>query len=315
MSGDLNSRKIEDTEHMKTRWIKQCLAAGVFAAGLTAGVAPAASLAVNWLASETSTTFAAQTGLPAPEYQSVAPDGLGQTVFVGNYKGAGVKAVGFRVMTSGKIPSSCVLYFTGTSGRQWTYPVQNLSADPTAWTTVVAPLKYGDGWKMMDAGATPALFDADIQSVAGIGVRFLRSGVQTTSFKISGFALLGGSSVAVATELYNFMVANTINDLSGDADGDGLSNWGEFLAGTSVRDAASAFVLEIKLDPAPNGMSLRWNNSKRAKFAVWQSSSLGGTFTRATPSGAWIQDEGSSISVPVDASSGSLFYRVEIAER
>lgn len=300
---------------MKTRWIVQCLAAGGFVAGLMVSAATAASLAPNWLAGETSTTFLAQTGLPSPEYKAVTPDGNGQTTFVGNFQGAGIKAVGFRVMTSGKIPSSCLLYLTGTSGREWVYPVRNLSTNSMSWTTVVVPLKREDGWILMAAGATSAQFDSDLQSVADIGVRFLRSGVATTSYKVSGFALMGGSTTAVANELYNFMVANNIGDLTGDVDGDGLSNWGEFLAGTSVRDAASAFLLQIKFDQTPSGMALRWANSTRAKFAVWRSASLGGAYTRVTPAGSWIQDEGSEIKVPVDASAGPFFYRVEISER
>jgi len=59
-----------------------------------------------------------------------------------------------------------------------------------------------------------------------------------------------------------------------DADGDGATNWEEFLAGTDPRDTRS--VLRARLHRAPNGMYLEWNTQPGLVYQVQASGGLTG---------------------------------------
>ena len=57
-----------------------------------------------------------------------------------------------------------------------------------------------------------------------------------------------------------------------DSDGDGVSNYNEFLAGTDPTSANS--VLKIRLQPTPQGLFLNWNTQAGLIYQVQSSPDL-----------------------------------------
>jgi hypothetical protein len=66
-----------------------------------------------------------------------------------------------------------------------------------------------------------------------------------------------------------------------DFDGDGLSNAGEFAAGTSAVDTGSVFAMQAPTTvPEAGQIIVRWNSVAGRTYSVWRSSALPGGFTR-----------------------------------
>ena len=89
-----------------------------------------------------------------------------------------------------------------------------------------------------------------------------------------------------------------------DSDGDGASNYAEFLAGTNPLDPTS--VLRIRLQRTQQGMSFSWTTVPGCVYQVQSSNTLGDWSNIGSPRFAHATVD----SIDLAAGSGSTFYRV-----
>lgn len=233
--------------------------------------------------------------------------------FTGDYTGAGIRGVVFRCRASG-VPSRCSLYFySRVSNREWSHPFTSVVASNlNEWVTVSVPFETGAGWYLWSLGATPVMFADDLRSVDSIGVRVLRSGTGVQVVEVGSLMLTRGGGVeSGGVPFYDFMVGNRLKDSGADDDHDGLSNWGEYLAGTDPTNSSSGFVLEIRRGQGVQGAFLEWPHIPGRRFVVWGCTGLSEGFRRLTPEGSEIESvEGGNRFVTGSGAAG--FYRVEI---
>ena len=93
--------------------------------------------------------------------------------------------------------------------------------------------------------------------------------------------------------------------VSFDSDGDGMSNYKEFLAGTDPTDGNS--VLKVRLQATPQGLFLNWNSHPGLMYQVWSSSSAAGPWIKV---GAPRFAAGTVDSMYVGGN-GAGFYQIE----
>jgi hypothetical protein len=93
-----------------------------------------------------------------------------------------------------------------------------------------------------------------------------------------------------------------------DSDGDGVSNYGEFLAGTDPRDATS--VLKMKISFGPRDRRLTWTARQGAIYQVQVSNN----FETWSNFGAPRLAAGTSDSVVLSPAQGSAYYRVVVVQ-
>jgi hypothetical protein len=103
--------------------------------------------------------------------------------------------------------------------------------------------------------------------------------------------------------------ANNPSDSTLDSDGDGMSNGGEYTAGTDPADAASRFVIRTR----PNGKGVEWDGRAGRIYSVWASRGPGQPFKKLADG---IAGAGPATACPDDGQSlegeGSvMIYRVE----
>ncbi len=100
-------------------------------------------------------------------------------------------------------------------------------------------------------------------------------------------------------------------DPTADADGDGISNASEDLAGTNPLDATSAFrVQSVVRNSASNALQVTWSSVAGKKYQVTFNPDLvSGTFSAVSPS---ITATSATTTYSVQPSTTKGFYRVEI---
>jgi hypothetical protein len=79
--------------------------------------------------------------------------------------------------------------------------------------------------------------------------------------------------------LYFGTVSNALSAANADPDGDGASNWQEYIAGTNPLDATSVFKFGPSVLPAGSNFTLQWPSVVNRLYTVQSSSSLGGGWT------------------------------------
>jgi hypothetical protein len=75
--------------------------------------------------------------------------------------------------------------------------------------------------------------------------------------------------------LYFGTVSNALSAANADPDGDGASNWQEYVAGTNPLDAASVFEFLPATPPAGAGFALQWPSVVNKTYTLQYSSSAG----------------------------------------
>lgn len=152
------------------------------------------------------------------------------------------------------------------------------------------------------------------QIVAG-GTNFTFSG--TTRGTIRRIDLLVQSTIVDTDgdglpddwELAYFGNATSTNNATGDFDGDGLDNWGEYRAGCSPIDPASCFRFVYVKPSSGSGFEIHWSSVAGKRYTIERSGSLLSGFV---PIATGIDAE-PTVNVFVDEGippGGTYFYRV-----
>jgi hypothetical protein len=113
-------------------------------------------------------------------------------------------------------------------------------------------------------------------------------------------------------------VSNLLSHAQVDADGDGVSNWDEFIAGTNPMDRASH--LRLGANPATGGphgetrgLTLRWPSVAGKLYAIEAAPALVGS--EWLPASSPLAGTGQELQfTPLDGSNAAQFYRVRLIE-
>jgi len=107
--------------------------------------------------------------------------------------------------------------------------------------------------------------------------------------------------------LYFGTVSNALSAAGADPDGDGASNWQEFVAGTNPLDATSVFQFLPGLSASGSGFTLQWPSVVNKTYSVQSSSSTDGNWT--TVASGLIGNSQFLQWADTNASASTRFYR------
>ena len=107
--------------------------------------------------------------------------------------------------------------------------------------------------------------------------------------------------------LYFGTVSNALSAAGADPDGDGASNWQEFVAGTNPLDATSVFQFLPGLSASGSGFTLQWPSVVNKTYSVQSSSSTDGNWT--TVASGLIGNSQVLQWADTNASASTRFYR------
>lgn len=225
--------------------------------------------------------------------------------YIGSYADSGVNAIAFDIKRDGMANTGTLAFIGG--GKKWSYTVQLPPAD-SQWHHVEVPFGPSCGWVPTDASAS---FQASAGSIDRISFSVDCVGDAAQSIQMDNFKVLGpwgGPTINGTPE--SWLLENGLGlDAAAtqeDTDKDGLSNYGEYLAGSDPHSASSYFRVSVLTDAAGNPF-LTWNKGNGKKFGILQSSDLT-SFSKIATGVATNE-------VPLaDSGSGPYFYQVEIEE-
>ncbi len=185
------------------------------------------------------------------------------------------------------------------------------AGEPTEYDV---PLRFAGGWTMgSDSSATQ--FAADLSDMAWIGVYVRRHGsTAAQDYRIDDFEVSGtasspdadGDGVDDGWENEHGFNAASPSDGQVDRDGDGMSSYGEFRAGTDPNSSASRF--EVEIDATP-GVVLRWNSISNRTYTVLRAGDVRGT---PVPLAEGILATPPKNEYTVGDEDGAGFYRIEV---
>jgi hypothetical protein len=257
-----------------------------------------------------------QTGGPTTQKGELRADSAASGGrFAGDFKAAGITAIAFDVKLSGAM-SVCLSISSG-SGYTWR---RTLDPAPAVgeWTTYVVPLDSVAGWGCDSGNPTQASFDADLSQVTSVGLFCIRGELSQESCVVDNVKLIGAWGNFTADGLPEAWLQEYLN-LSGsghaneDADGDGLSNLGEFLAGTDPTKASSTFTVKIQKNEAGQTV-IRWKHEAGRSFSVLRTANLNEPFEKL-PGMTGITSAGPENERVVEEPNGPYFYKVEIEQQ
>jgi hypothetical protein len=193
----------------------------------------------------------------------------------------------FRFKTETMDPSALRLALhASTNQHTWT---RNLPLPShTNWVTYNVPIAYDGTWSI-GPGGSEALFNSDLSKIDDVGITVRRHGaLEAQAFAIDDVTLQGlaitpgdldGDGMLDVWEDLHALDSGDPSDAAEDDDGDGMSNFAEFRAGTIPTNALSVFWVDIQEDQGGGqpveGVVLRWASISNRTYTVWRSLKLG----------------------------------------
>jgi len=185
----------------------------------------------------------------------------------------------FSFLSEDTPPSEMWICFEARSSNLW-YKV--LPRPPEGVTVDYdIPVDFAHGW-IRGSDSRPTQFFADVRDVAWIGLYVRRNGkTSAQDYRIDDFTVSGtahtsdvdGDGMDDAWENRHGLNAANASDGKVDRDGDGMSSYGEFRAGTDPNDSVSVF--EVEIDATPS-VVLRWNSISNRTYTVLRAGNVRG---------------------------------------
>ena len=236
-----------------------------------------------------------------PQYVAgmVAPDGGAPGgPFTGNYTGAGVTGLTFRIMSDGHLPSTALVFLQGgQSGRIWVNRSFSVSGVDGEWVTVQIPFVRREGWERGGTGLD-AKWAADLADVGLIGIRISQGGTEAQSYTIDDFMLVDEDGMGEEAELspleqalkdrFGVTSAEEVSeeDQQADTDADGMTDLYEILAEYDLEFANSIFTADI-VSVTDGGVTIRWACVDEWLYTVFRATQLTNDFV-LLPGGAGV---------------------------
>ena len=179
-----------------------------------------------------------------------------------------------------------------------TGPVNVTGQGTSFMMTNAPPGSYTVTWGMVTNWNTPA---PQTSSVAALG---------TTVFTGTyGITDTNGNGIADSWERTYFGGAAVNHPGSLDTDHDGMSDYGEFIAGTNPTNAASVLRYFSPVVQNTGAVRLDWPTVPGRSYRVTTS---GSTLTNWTDATGWLRANGSVLSFSTNLASGPRYFRVEV---
>lgn len=207
--------------------------------------------------------------------------------FVGDYFAGGVADITFRLRCVYQLdvetnaPTTQLWFYNDKTSRLWKYPI---ASPPTGvWTTVTVPIEYSL-FSTESSNNQWSAFLEDVTNMSWVGVWFACNAPKATeTFQIDDFQLLG-PGVEYATWIGQYPEGTGIGGRHrfphGDLDGDGISNWDEWTAGTEADDSNDVFRLRIDAPDITGGpVKLSWDAKTARRYSLWRTASAIGQFS------------------------------------
>lgn len=265
-------------------------------------------------------SFPLQSTMPYPQVELLAADsGASGGAFAGDYLAAGVDRIELRASCEGAVPGLLEVVLTTGSGRRWFLPLTG--AVTGTWSELRAAVDFDAGWKA-GAGGTREQFLADLRDVAMLGVRVQRGGTTAKHvFRLDDVRLNGrsalqdtdGDGLPDTWELLHDMSPQDVRDRFADDDADGISNYGEYRAGTDPRNRRSRLAMRIRKqdEQKTKGVKVEWESNAGGTYRVRRMTN--------DSNGFQLMQSGIAATPPVNAwfdssatGNGPYLYRVEV---
>jgi hypothetical protein len=228
--------------------------------------------------------------------------------FTGNYMSLGIQGISFRLYPE-YASTIQVAFHNDLTGQTWRYTIPGLVAGQ--WQTVTVPL---DPFTLTDIdGATDmAAFKTALENVSWMGLIVVRNSSLSAQYTLVDDFRLFGAGSEYATWMAGFGGGDSLPN--GDLDGDGISNFGEWVAGTSANDQSDVFKIgETAVAANGPGLVLRWASVAGRSYRVMRTDSISTPFTQvgvdvpATPPENVFDDSTAT-------GNNAYFYKLEVVQ-
>ncbi|MCE9613420.1 MAG: hypothetical protein K8T26_04035 [Lentisphaerae bacterium] len=228
---------------------------------------------------------------------------------------------------AGDTPPSAlrVVLQASTNGHTWQLNLDQPVAGP--WFLYTVPLVYAPAWCLTTGGDSAEAFAADLPLVDRVAVYVRRHGSPAAQeYGIDDFTLQGlaldprdrdGDGMPDDWETLNEFDPENPGDAGDDADGDGMTNYAEYRAGSNPRDATSVFDVQIARVVTPTGtpvegVVLSWNSISNRTYAIWRTLDLRSNGLDRIDSGVAATPPVNIYEAPVATNESAAFYRIEV---
>ena len=259
--------------------------------------------------------------LNAAHISQTAPIFVEDTVMLPIASGSYITQIAFRLGALDYRPSRLrVQFHSSASNHIWSL---DLPLPDAGYEVVVdQPIDFADGWNM-GADSSQAWFESDLWSIDWIGIKIRRNAdIESQNYFIDDFLVRGLfyivdndlDKIADSWEVAHGLSSNDVSDAQLDSDGDGVSNYAEYRAGTDPNSSDSLFLARIRRKTAggeTTAFELRWDSATNRSYTVWRSSDLGGAFYKLAE-GVHSMPPENVYSDPANSNSPAYFYQIEV---
>ncbi len=235
-----------------------------------------------------------------------------------------VTNISLRFSASEQKPSYLMLVLHSTrDDSDWT--LQIVPPDVGVWQSFSVPVEFSAGWTT-GPGSDAVTFFNDMLEVDTVGVYVYRNGTRDEqNYQIDDFYVQAETQEYINDppydrdndgmpdtweDRYNLDMTNPA-DAEDDQDGDGMSNFAEYMAGTAPNDAGSLFTIESLV--SGNGIAVKWQSIPDRIYKISRTTNLMYKFNvisagiTGTPPDNIYQDMTAT-------NNGTYFYRVGVGK-